>query len=86
MEKQVEYILWLVLGSKQVHVLYKEKALLPKFLEFDNLLNTPHMCFKRDLHDLLEDASEIDCFDHFIGKVNDTINLLIVFLTVNAKM
>ena len=63
LEKQEEYILWLVLGSIQVHVVYKEKALLPKFLEFDNLLNTLHMCFKRDLHDLLEDASEIDCFD-----------------------
>src|SRR6218665_29807 len=63
LEKQEEYILWLVLGSIQVHVVYKEKALLPKFLEFDNLLNTLYMCFIRDPHDLLEDASEIDCFD-----------------------
>lgn len=52
-ESKDNYVLWLILGSIQVSLLFEEKELLLHYMEFNKLLKTLHTCYKHDLKNLL---------------------------------
>lgn len=63
LESKDNSVLWLILGSIQVSLLFEEKELLLHYMEFNKLLKTLHTCYKHDLKDLLESVSETDRTD-----------------------
>jgi len=72
-----DYSMWLVVGAIEISWLYKSKESLHQFVEFDKLLSTLHMCYKKDIGTLLEEVNEVvatdlldwaDCIDRIFKE------------------
>ena len=63
LERKEDYSLWLIIGAIEASLVFKEKELLPHFLEFDKLLQTLMTSYERDLDNLIEIVCDEDALD-----------------------